>query len=702
MSRKNFLITVFIVALVVMFGGIFAAISLPAYLPNKPGSDILEQWVDQNLKAEFRAGYIAPLFWPGIGFQIRDLELKLKDENGNTGDLFSCEAIKVVIDGPKLIKNKKVVTNEIILVHPNLSLTRYRSGEISVAKWAKTLAGEPKKKSTYNPDESFIKWAIKDTLEKSAPTAEKDIEGLLKMSLIKIEDLELHIKDYGRGKKGKGKKLLLAPVDMENINLVFNGTTKDNPANFEIRLPFPQMKGQRPGPLFKLKGVVSAKGNEEVTLQDIKGGWSDISIYNLSGKIKLKPFKFNAHLSAKASFPAVKRAAMWPPVARSKTMPDMEGSGGGLINVSVWGPDLSRAAKVHYKGEIELQGLDFDPGRVIVPIQDMRTTITLNDGELQMPLTHLQVGEFGIDGYGKLIEAKSPIFEIYTQSDYIDFSRLFRSRKRRYERGDTMMKMRTIWRGTANVKKAVYGKMKLTNGVGKWSVTNKRLLTFPELTFNSCQGKYIESGRSWVDFNHPVDYKFRFDGELQEIDITEFTDQVFDTTTFLHGTFSGTGHVTGMFVEGEFIPRTLGGEMDAVVKDGYFEGFNLIGGILTFLKMDVPEDLRGQKFKIMKGKVKLDRGVAYFEDTYVESASLSAHVNGWIDFATKHTDLKIKLHFGGPYTKFLSDIPIVGRMSDAASIVYVEPYGHFDYLKYKMWDPNDTARPRHEFEEDGD
>ena len=239
--------------------------------------------------------------------------------------------------------------------------------------------------------------------------------------------------------------------------------------------------------------------------------------------------------------------------------------------------------------------------------------------------------------------------------------------------------------------------MKLINAKGTWDVTNKRFLTFPELEFESCGGRYVESGRSWIDFNDPTDYKFRFDGQIRDMDMTQFADQVFDTTTFLHGRADADGYVTGMFSEGEFVTRSLGGEIDIKFKDGYFEGFNLFGSIMNFFQLEVPEDFKGQKFKIMTADARFENGVAYTQKLRVESLALEADAKGWIDFGSQHTDLKIKIVLLRPVNRLMKDLPLLGLVTgpagDMVTTIYVRTYGHWDYLNYAPWNPLDDSPP---------
>ncbi len=694
MNRRRFILVALAVAALVMAGGIYAVTRLPAYLPEKPGSEILAEWVDANLKAEMKAGWATPMFWPGLGIQINDLEIKLKNENGTSEDFFKAKTIKVVADADKLIRERKIVWNEVILVEPEVFLERDSKNKFNVAKWAKSLPKKEKKPEKTPPEknESFIKWALRDFLKKITPTGDFDLMGALAIKEISIEDMKLNIVDRGFTKKGK--HALLVPVHLSNLDLKFQGAKPDKPAELELTFPFPQTGGSKSGPPLRLKAALEAPTNQEIDVKRLSLAWSGINIHRVAGKLKLKPFHFDVNLDAAASFPSVRAAALWPPIAHSKTMPDMRGEGSGRVKVHVWGPDNRKAFKVHYKGTVKAFDMMYSPGRAVGDIEHINATVYLNDGEIIMPETVVYSGGSKVTVSGKLIEEKNPIFILHPKTDFVNFDTFFPGRRTKYKRGQKMLKMRTLWRGSAQVGEGVFNKMKLTNASGRWDVTNQRVITFPELEFDACGGHYSESGSSWVNFNHPTDIKFRFDGRMKGMDVTAFTAQVFETTTFLHGVFDADGYITGIFKEGEFMTRRLDGDLKVTVKDGYFEGFNLMGKILDFLKLPGGNDFKGQKFHSMSANARLRGGVAYFGDLHVEAAQgLSADVKGWINFATEHCDLKIKLYLGGDLAKTARGLPLAGIVAGPMTTLHVRAYGHWDYLKIETWDPGEDNVP---------
>ncbi|HUT55900.1 MAG TPA: AsmA-like C-terminal region-containing protein [bacterium] len=695
MRRGCFIATAAGVAALVVVLGLLAAQYLPGLIPASSGREMLSEWIEENTNAELAAGYVAPLFLPGLGVQVRDFELKLKNGDGGSERFFSAKAIKVVADTSELIRGRRIVWKEIIVEDPRIWLVRGGDGKWNAARWIREMPvrkkGEAKPSQSADQESVFV-WMIKDSLKRSLPTTGGGLEDLLRMERVEVSNANVSALDLNRG-----KKIFLAPVNLAGVNFRFDGAYGDQPARFSASLPFPQTSGSS-GPVFSFNGTIRAYGSGEISVTSLSGKWPGISINSLSGVLKLSPkFSFDANLDLTASFPAVKRAAMWPPLARSKTIPDMEGQGSGRVKLHAWGPAPQRAAKVHYQGTLELFGMTWDPGRVIAPLQDISATIYLEDGQVRMPETLIRLAGTRVRGGGVMTESRTPRFDIDAATDFVDFKKLFRPRRTRLKAGQPMMGMMTRWGGHVFIKQGVYNKIEIADAKGNWDVTNKRFLTFPELRFNACGGSYTESGRSWVDFNHPTDTRFRFDGRIRGMDMTSFTDQLFNTTTFLHGMADADGFITGRFVSGEFVTRDLNGDLDITVRDGFFKDFNLVGKILTFFKLPAPSELADMKFRTMSSNVRFDRGVAYLTNLKVDSAALSGEAQGWIDFATHNTDLKIKLNFLGPFALIMKGLPLVGIVTgpagEAVSTLYVRAYGDWDHLQYAAWNPLDNAPP---------
>lgn len=663
----------------VVIGGIMLAQALPGWLPEKPGSELLEDWVEKNTGAKLTAGWVAPLFYPGVGIQIRDLELKLKEGEGEERDFFSAKSIKVVADAGDLLRHRRITWKEIIIEEPSLSLVRVKKGEWNVKNWIREL---PRPRPKDPEEEGLLLWMVKDSLKQALPTTSTQLSDLFSMDRIEVRDAQIHIIDKGKGRKGK---MFIAPVDLEKINLRFERAPGENKASVKIFLPFP-----RNGPELKLSAALEAVSDTEIAISSLSGGWSGISIHDISGNIKIKPqLHFNSRINATISYPSLKRFLMWPPIARSRTMPFTSGSGSVRIKARVWGPAPERAAKIHYQGTITLNNVTWDPGRVIAPIENANVVIALNDGVVELPPTTIEVAGFLINGSARIIESKTPRFIIHSEVDKIDLGKFFQPRRR----GMFNPTMSTAWEGEGIIGEGVYGKMRFQDVKGYWVVSNKRRLTFSELYFKSCGGTYTESGRSWVDFNHKTDVNFRFDGRIRGMDVTAFADQVFDATTFLHGTFDADGYTTGKFVSGDFMSRTFGGDLKVTVRDGYFEDMNLMGGVLDFLGLPLPADLKGQKFDKMTATVRLDKGVAYFSDLVVHAPGLRADVKGWIDFHTEHADLKIVFHPKGVFVDLVKNLPLIGRAGEALTTLYVRATGHWDFLEYSLWNPSETDSP---------
>ncbi len=690
MRRGCLVLTALAAALFVVLAGLTLFGSIPRIASFQWGHDMLETWVEQNTGAELRTGWIAPLIYPGIGVQIRDLDVKLKGKEQRAGDFFQADTIKVLADAGELMHNRRIVWQEIILERPRVVLVRDKGGQWNASKFVEKLPG-PEGKGPQ--DEGLLAWLIKDSLKGFIPKPGTSVKELLAMGDVKIRGATIEASDRSPVKKIPRKDLYLADVD-----LTFSGEKNGGTAGFRLSFPFAQDGSGDRGPELVLSGDIQAGPDNTLHVQRITGNWSCVEVFKLAGEVRFKPeLSFDARLEGEACFSAFRRGAMWPPIAYSKTIPDMRGRGRARVWLHVWGPELDRPFKMHYQGKVRIMDMTWDPGRVVAPLENVSTFMYLEDGVSRMPETTVRIAGSTVIGSGKLVEAEYPRFIIDSKSDFLDFEKFFRERRTRFEPGKPMLPMRTRWAGHAVLKQGKYGKIRIYDAEGEWDVTNKRFLTFPELRFRACNGFYTESGRSWVDFNHPTDVDFRFDGKVEDMDVTTFVDQLFDTTVFLHGDASTEGYVQGTYVDGEFVPRSLEGDMRVTVEDGYFEGFNLLGNLMGVFGLVLPKELRGQRFRKMTTNIRMEQGVAYFDDLHVESLALDADARGWIDFAGQHCDIKIILRFARPFTGFMEALPLVGVVTGPAgraiTTLYVRAQGHWDHLMYSALNPMDRSAP---------
>ncbi len=693
-NRGCFIFITLLVAGLVVAGGIYVVQLLPVLIPKQTGNEMLQEWVSENTNASLETGWIAPLAFPSPGVQIKDIELELPDRKGNPAEFFRADSIKVAADGWELLFHRKPAWKEILLVRPSIVVVRGPDKTINVARWAKDM---PVKSRPDKPaDDSFFRWMIKDAIKQALPSGKNEWAGLFTLSRFEIRDARIRAYD-----RAHGKKALLKPVDLRDVDLVISGKSIKEPVDFRLSFPFPQGHGTEPSGRLSFHGIIEIGedlDSPSIKIVSLSGGWEGISINSLAGRASLKPEpSFNANVDVTVAYPSFYRIVTWPPVAHSKTLPFTSGSGKFNLKARVWGPAPEKKSKVHYQGKARLYDMAWDPGRVISEITGFNTTATLDDGVMTTPWMDVKVGGNKIRGKARILERKYPKFIIDLESEYVDLAKFFVGRKLRKRYGKKLLPMRTEWEGRVKLGEGVYNKMRIRNVEGKWQVPKSRVLRFPELKFDSCDGTYVESGRSYVDFNHLTTYKYRFDGRIRDMDITKFVDQVFNTTVFLHGDLKGEGHIRGAFVSGEFITRRMDGKLNITATDGYFEGYNPLGAILSYLGAKVPERLQGLKYDRMTASVEIKNGVAYTEDLVVTAPGLRAEVMGWIDFHSQHCNLKIKVSFFGELADIVKTLPVVGEpvayVGENTVAIYIRAYDHWDYLKYAPWGPMDPDPP---------
>ncbi len=684
-----------IVAGLVVAGGLYAVQFFPVLIPKQTGNQMLREWVSENTNAELTTGWIAPLAFPSPGIQIKNIELKLPDRKGDPSEFFKAESVKVAADGWALILDQRVVWKEIIVEKPFIVVVREPDKDINVSRWARDMPLKNRPPSI--PENSFIKWMIKDAIKKALPAGKNEWAKLLVLSKLEINDARVRVYDRARGKRA-----LLAPVDLKDVDLIISGKSIAEPVDFELSFPFPQGHGTSPAGRMRFQGTFEIGEDLDrpsVKIVSLSGNWQGITIHSLTGDAKLKPSpSFNANVNLTVSYSSFYRAVTWPPIAHSKTLPFTSGSGKFNLQARAWGPDPKKPFNVHYKGKARLFNMDWDPGRVISRISGFDTTARLNDGVFTTPWVNVKVGGNKVRGKTRILERKLPKFIIDMESDYVDLEKFFVGRKLRKRYGKTLLPMRTEWEGSVRLGEGVYKKMRIRDVEGSWRVPKSRVLRFSELRFKSCDGTYVESGRSYVDFNHLTTYRFRFDGRIRDMDITKFTDQVFDTTVFLHGDIKGDGYVTGAFVSGEFVTRRLDGKLAITGTDGYFEGYNPVGAVFRYLGAKVPQRIRGLRYDRMTADVEIKNGVAYTENLVVTAPALRGDISGWIDFHSQHCNLKIKLSLFGELADLVKTLPIAGEplayVGENTVALYIRTYGHWDRLKYAPWGPMNAEPPK--------
>ncbi|MFO8056441.1 MAG: AsmA-like C-terminal region-containing protein [bacterium] len=693
--RGCFVLVAFLVAGLVVAGGLYAVQFVPLLIPEKTGNQMLRQWVSRNTNAILETGWIAPIAFPSPGIRIKNIELKLPGRKGEPAEFFRAESVKVAANGWELLVHQRVEWKKITLIKPEIVIVREPDGKINAARWAKDMP--LKNRPPAPPEDSFVKWMIKDAIKKALPADKNEWASLFALSSFEIKDGRVRAYDRARGKKA-----LLAPVDLGDVDFTFSGKSIKEPVHFELSFPFPQGEGLKPDAKMRFQGTLEVGEDLErpsVRVVSLSGGWQGISVNSLTGRASLKPEpSFEAKINATTDYSSFYRVVTWPPVAHSKTLPFTSGSGRLNVQARVWGPAPDKVSKIHYRGKAEIMDMDWDPGRVVSGITGINTTARLNDGVLTTPWMNVKVGGNKVRGKARILEREYPKFIINLESDYVDLAEFFVGRKLRKRYGDKLLPMRTEWEGRVRLGEGVYKKMRIRDVRGQWEVPKSRVLTFPELRFKSCGGTYVESGRSYVDFNHLTTYKFRFDGRIRDMDITTFVDQVFDATIFLHGDMRGDGYITGAFVSGEFVTRRLDGRLAITATDGYFEGYNPVGAIFRYLGAEVPEPLRGLQYDRMTANVEIKNGVGYTEDLVVTAPGMLAEVMGWIDFHSKHCNLKIKISFFGELADIIKSMPVVGEpmayVGENTVALYIRAYDHWDRLKYAPWAPmNDDPPP---------
>jgi uncharacterized protein involved in outer membrane biogenesis len=220
-------ILIILVLAVLMAGGIYWGVRKIS--PGKY-TDNLEDWLESRINADVEFGIITPIFYPGLGLQLRDIRFDLLTPDGKpTRDYFHAKRLKVVINPKLLWDEKKLCAREIILDSPSISLHRGPDGKFSLGRLKKNAPETPEvtedeeEPDADQPEETGIRekaaaW-IKEKLEPYIPKT-----GGAEDVLFNLERIIIHHADFQFKDQKQKKPVLTEPVSLYNMELIIELT----------------------------------------------------------------------------------------------------------------------------------------------------------------------------------------------------------------------------------------------------------------------------------------------------------------------------------------------------------------------------------------------------------------------------------------------------------------------------------------------
>jgi len=149
--------------------------------------------------------------------------------------------------------------------------------------------------------------------------------------------------------------------------------------------------------------------------------------------------------------------------------------------------------------------------------------------------------------------------------------------------------------------------------------------------------------------------------------------------------------------EGDVPLSTLEGEVSLEMRDGNIKRFTVLSRIFSLLNPTMLLELKlpdltstGMNYKSLTGSFTVKRGVAATEDLFLDSFSLRIGAVGKLDLVKEEVDFKVGVRPLQTVDKFLSSIPLIGRILTGKEKSLVVSY--YD-VKGKIADPQVKAVP---------
>lgn len=228
MKARLILSFLLVAALLTLIGfGIYELIQLN---PNKHREQIIN-WVESRYNLKLKLGLIFPIVYPGIGFELKDVEVDFPDPERTRPELFKAKSIKALLDLNQLFRFRRIQIRDVILYQPEFYV------EVG-----------PKEKERFK---NLVKPKTEEQKQKEAEAEKTLSRRIFKriLNLFPVEVTEENIMDTNRvlvsgasgiiyDKRDKPKKLR-APMEFGNIDLLITKTPEKNTFSLRVSADHP-------------------------------------------------------------------------------------------------------------------------------------------------------------------------------------------------------------------------------------------------------------------------------------------------------------------------------------------------------------------------------------------------------------------------------------------------------------------------------
>ncbi len=646
----------------------------------------LEGWLEDRLNADVQVGVIAPIFYPGLGVQFRDIKINVSDPDGEPGpDSFHAKSLKVVIDHHRLWGQRRLSAKEMILESPVVTFRRASEGQWNL----KGVLKKPRHKPCPEIAPKGTKCWIMERLRPYIPKTGGMKEVLLHLERVVINNADLTLKDEKRR-----KPLFLAPMHLIGVDMILESLENQDAADFVLNTIFPQTgaTGSRSDKLLEIKGkLVFDPAFQGLRLEDLRGGWGANNIIN-SGMMRIsrgdKGFAVESDLNLDLLIQEIRGLVLSLPIKRSDLLEKMSFAGKGQVALSLKWPAGKKKPHLSYKLKAVLFDSSFDPGMVIAPISGFSGTASIKDGTVRIPDTEVIIAGKPIKAelvylprasWSKAQSSQYPEFYINTSGGGIDLGRLFYSRSSKEPpgvAGQPLPPMRTRWGGMVAITKANYKDFQIEKLNGEWRFIN-RILFFPNLSLKACDARY-EDVASWVDFSQRDSVMYMIEGKTNGMKLARLFKELFGIDFFIDGRTYFDGYVFGGIKEGQFNMRSLNGKFKVKIKRGEFIGYSMGARLLGFLGVPLDQEKYGRYFEKLKAEMIIRDGVVYFDDIVIRNWNLEAHAAGSVNLVKEKLDLWVAVYPLEGISTVTKPIPLIG---DLINIAQEALFGYYARVK---------------------
>jgi len=516
-------------------------------------------------------------------------------------------------------------------------------------------------------------------------------EKIFKLDWVEVENFGVVIIDP---KVHPGS--LKAPLVLEQMKISLKDVFGEEPGWIKIEMPFPT-RSDKGSSLLLLEGKIRFLDRfREIRFQADKARYGSNPFERFSflfqrapGTYSLKgDFRLNV-----SRFDEFQGFLGWAPILFSPQMLLMSFSGEGKVDFQFEYPAREGKHRVDYQGVVKLKKASFDPAMVIAPIENFSGEVQLTPEQIYVPLAHLLIANQPVKTSLTFTHQDRPHFLLESRAGKLSLTKLFPVRSSaeevKFEIGEKLPDISTVWTGKISVLKMEYHQFKTRRVNGIWEYRD-RFLGFQGLRFNYQGGSYVDRG-SWIDFSKAGVVKFHMNGKFDGVDIRPLFQELFGYDFFVDGPTSGVGYLSGKFVDGALLPQSLNGYFKLQLNNVRLIGYNLGVRILKFLGFNVDPAKYSLDFERAKTEMIIKNGVIYFDDIEMRRWNLEAHCAGYVDLVDEKVKLYVAVYPLEALATLTKPIPLIGALINQAqeSLTgsYAKAVGKWEDIKIEPYLP---------------